>query len=467
MKSDARSFTQLALLVTLALATPNPAVVRAAAQTPSKPNVLMVVADDLNHWVGHLGRNKQVLTPNIDRLAARGVTFANAHTAAPACNPARAAWMSGLRPSTTGVYDNAVDWRPHIAKEKTLVSHFRANGYTTLGVGKIYHGLFDRKEEWDEYGTERRKPCKLLNATDGVGGIKFSPVDCEDDAISDYSVATYGIEQLQRKHTKPFLLTVGFNKPHMPWNVPKKYFDMYPLAAIQLPPYREDDLADVPPAGVAMARRPGSNSPGKPSDHELMLASGRWKEAVQAYMAAISYVDGQIGRVLDALDASPYRDNTIVVLLGDHGWNLGEKHHWRKFSLWEESTRAPFIWVAPQVTKAGTTSNRPVDFMSLYPTLSELCGLPVPAHVEGASIRALLADPAAKWDRAAVTTHEYGNHAVRTAQWRYIRYNDGAEELYDETKDPHEWTNLASDRKYASVKAELAKRLPQRNAPRP
>ena len=456
---------QLGLLVAALLIAPRPVTVSAQAQKTAKPNVLVIAVDDLNHWVRHLGRNTQVITPNIDRLAARGVTFANAYAAAPVCNPSRAALMSGLRPSTTGVYSNGIDWRPRIARDKTLITHFRTNGYTTAGAGKIYHGGFDRTDEWDEYGTERGGPCKLLNPTNGVGGIRFSPVDCRDEDISDYSIADYGIAQLRRQHQKPFLLTIGFHKPHMPWNVPKKYFDMYPLDRIELPPYREDDLTDVPPAGVKMARGPGTNVPGKPSDHELMLKSGRWKEAVQAYLATITYVDGQIGRVLDALDGSAYRDNTIVVFLGDHGWSLGEKHHWRKFALWEEPTRAPLIWVAPGVTKAGTTSNRTVDFMSIYPTLSELCGLPVPAHVEGPSIKHLLTDPAAKWDRPALTTHGYGNHAVRTAQWRYIRYQDGGEELYDETKDPFEWTNLANEKKYDKVKADLAKLLPKVNTP--
>src|SRR5262245_61790640 len=457
----------LALLVVILLIMPRPVAVSSSLQTAVKPNVLLIAVDDLNHWVGHLGRNKQVITPNIDRLAARGITFANAYCAAPICNPSRAALMSGLRPSTTGVYDNSIDWRPIIPREQTLVTHFRANGYTTAGAGKIYHGGFDRKEEWDEYGKERGGGCKMLNPTPGVGGIRFSPVDCGDEGISDYSIAEYGIAQLQRKHDKPFFLTIGFHKPHMPWNVPKKYFDLYPLDKIELPPYREDDLKDIPPAGVKMARGPGSNSPDKPSDHELILQSGRWKEAVQAYLATITYVDGQIGRVLDALDKSQYRDNTIIVFWGDHGWSLGEKHHWRKFALWEETTRAPLIWVAPGVTKAGTTSTRTVDFMSVYSTLSELCGLPIPAHVEGASIKKLLADPAAQWDRPALTTHGYQNHAVRTAQWRYIRYEDGGEELYDETKDPYEWTNLANDKKYDKVKTELVKVFPKVNRPGP
>lgn len=439
----------------------------AAAAQPARPNVLFIAIDDLNHWVRHLGRNPQVITPNIDRLAARGVTFSRAYCAAPVCNPSRAALLSGLRPSTTGVYDNETDWRPVIAPEKTLLTHFRANGYDTAGVGKIYHGSFDRQEEWDHYGTERRARCKLLNPTDGVGDIKFSPVDCRDEGISDYSIASYGIEQLQREHDKPFLLTVGFRKPHMPWNVPKKYFDMYPLEKIELPPHREDDLTDLPPAGVKMARGPGSDSPDKPSDHEAIQRSGRWKEAVQAYLATITYVDMNVGRLLDALDRSAYRDNTVVVLWGDHGWHLGEKRHWRKFALWEEATRAPLVWVAPGVTKPGSVCARTVDFMSIYPTLADLAGLPTPRHVEGVSIKKLLADPTAAWERPALTTYGQGNHAVRTERWRYIRYREGGEELYDHANDPYEWVNLAGRPEYAAVKAELKRHLPAVNTPPP
>jgi arylsulfatase A-like enzyme len=466
MKRNDLAFLLATLLLGGALLLALPRQPEKVVATAAKPNVLVIAVDDLNHWVRHLGRNRQVITPNIDRLAARGVTFANAYSAAPVCNPSRAALMSGLRPSTTGVYDNRVDWRPNISQELTLVTHFRRHGYYAAGAGKIYHGGFDRQEEWDDYYRERGGRCKLLNDTDGVGGIRFSPVDCGDEGISDYGIASYGIEQLQRKHDKPFFLTIGFHKPHMPWNVPKKYYDLYPLDQIELPPYREDDLNDIPPAGVKMARGPGSNSPDKPSDHEAMRTSGRWKEAVQAYLATITYLDMNVGRLLDALDKSAYRDNTIIVFWGDHGWSLGEKHHWRKFALWEEPTRAPFIWVAPGVTKAGTKSVRTVDFMSIYPTLADLSGLPTPKHVEGVSIKKLLADPTAKWITPALTTHGFKNHAVRTERWRYIHYENGDEELYDETKDPYEWTNVASDKKNAQVKTELAKVFPKVNKAR-
>ena len=464
MKKSFRLLLALACFLTaLVVVNDSPAQSKPAA---TKPNVLFIAVDDLNHWVKFMGRNKQVITPNIDRLAKMGVSFSNAYCAAPICNPSRAALMSGQRPSTTGVYDNNVDWRAAIAQDLTLVTYMKRNGYGTYAAGKIYHGGFDRKSEWDEYDKERAAPCKRLNDTDGVGGIKFSPLDCGDEGVSDYSIASYGVKQLQRQHDKPFFLTIGFHKPHMPWNVPKKYFDLYPLDKIELPPYREDDLKDIPAEGVKMARGPGSNSPDKPSDHELMLKSGRWKEAVQAYLATITYMDGQLGRVLDALEQSAYKDNTIIVFWGDHGWSLGEKHHWRKFALWEEPTRAPFIWVAPGVTKAGGISKRTVDFMSVYPTLSELCGLPIPKHVEGVSIKSLLANPNAKWTTPALTTHGFQNHAVRNERWRYIHYEKGGEELYDETKDPYEWTNLASDKKHDKLKAEMAKVFPKVNKPR-
>jgi len=195
-----------------------------------------------------------------------------------------------------------------------------------------------------------------------------------------------------------------------------------------------------------------------------MVESGRWKEAVQAYLAAITYADAMIGRLVDALDKSEYRDNTITVLWGDHGWHLGEKEHWRKFALWEEATRAPLIWVVPGVTKPGGVCERTVDFMSIYPTLTDLAGIATPPHVEGKSIRALLADPAAAWSQPAITTFRYNNHAVRSEGWRYIRYANGDEELYDETADPYEWTNLASKPEFAEKKSELAKFLPAENA---
>ncbi|MFO0944914.1 MAG: sulfatase [Planctomycetota bacterium] len=421
-----------------------------------RPNVLMIAVDDLNHWVGYLGRNKQTITPNIDRLAKQGASFTRSYCAAPVCNPSRAALLSGMRPATTGVYGNNDDWRNVVPPERTLITTFRNAGYYTAGAGKIYHGGFDRQSEWDDYLQDEGPSARPKGGKLGVGGILFAPVDGADEDVSDARIVAYGIEQLQKKHDKPFFLSVGLHKPHMPWYVPKKYYDMHPLDSIELPPVTDNDLGDIPPAGQKMANARG--------DHAEMLRSGRWKEAIQGYLAAVSYSDAMIGRLLDALKASEYRDNTIVVLWGDHGWHLGEKEHWRKFALWEEATRAPLLWVVPGLTKPNGVCERTVDFMSIYPTLCDLAGIPIPSHVEGKSIRSLLANPKSAWNTPALTTYEFNNHAVRSEGHRYIRYHDGGEELYDETKDPYEWTNLANQPDLASIKAELVKFMPKENA---
>jgi arylsulfatase A-like enzyme len=389
-----------------------------------------------------------------------GVSFTRAYCASPSCNPSRAALMSGLRPSTSGVYENDIDFRPHIPADKTLTTAFRQAGYYVHGSGKIYHEAYRRASEWDDYlEREGGNPPVPAGRSDGVGGIKFAPLDCKDEDLPDWKIADYAIDSLGRKHSKPFFLAVGFKKPHMPWNVPQKWFDRFPLDSIQLPPHRTDDLEDVPPAGRRMARPEG--------DHAAMVQSGRWKEAVQAYLATIAYMDMNLGRVLDALERSAYRDNTVIVLWGDHGWHLGEKSHWRKFALWEEATRAPLVWVAPGVAKPNSKCDYPVDFMSIFPTLVDLAGIPRPAHVDGVSLRPLLADPAAAWTVPAVTSYRYKNHTVRTADWRYIRYENGDEELYDIRRDPQEYTNLAARPEFAARKAELARYLPKTDAPTP
>lgn len=420
-------------------------------------NVLFIPIDDLNHWVGHLGVHPQTDTPHIDRLAAGGVSFSHAYCAAPACNPSRIALMSGLRPSTSGCYDNAQDWRPVIATDKLLNTTFLNAGYHVFGAGKIYHGSYGNTDQWSDFfgrtgGQAKRHPSAK---NDGVGGIKFYPLQGDDSQMPDFQSVSFGIEQLQRKHEQPFFLAIGLVKPHMPFSVPKKWFDKFPLESIELPPHIENDLADVPPAGVRMAKPDG--------DHAKMLESGRWKEAVQAYLATIAFADAQVGRLLDALDASEYAENTIVCLWSDHGWSLGEKEHWRKFALWEEPTRTVYIWRVPGMTPAGEVCERPVDLMSIYPTLCSLTGVDKPAHVEGEDIVPLLRDPQHSWDTPALTTFHRNNHALRDEQWRYIRYADGSEELYNHQSDPHEWTNLAEQDRFADVKARLQRFLPEKN----
>jgi len=441
------------LLLTLLLV---PCALSAAEKSP--PNVLFIAIDDLNHWVGHLGRHPQTKTPNIDRLAESGVSFTKAYCTAPACNPSRASLMSGQRPTTTGCYLNGQNWRPGISEDRLLNSHFFEAGYRVYGAGKIYHGASDRGGEWTDYFDGKGGSLTLDPSAkdDGVGGIKFGPLANTDEEMPDYGVVSYCIDRLGEESDKPFFLACGLVKPHMPFSVPKKWFDLFPLESIELPPHREDDLDDIPTAGVKMA--------GPQGDHATIVSSGRWKEAVQAYLATIAFADSQIGRLLDGLEKSPHRDNTIVCLWSDHGWSLGEKSHWRKFALWEEPTRTVYIWKVPGLTPAGERCHRTVDYSSVYPTLSSLAGLPLPGHLDGHDITPLLKDPAADWDQPAITTHGRGNHSVRVGDWRYIRYADGSEELYDQSIDPLEYTNLAGEAAQAEKIADLATYLPKSEA---
>jgi arylsulfatase A-like enzyme len=430
-----------------------------AAEAPkAKPNVLFIAIDDLRDWIGVMHRNPQTLTPNLDKLAARGTLFTRNYCAAPVCNPSRAALMSGMRPGVTGIYQNDDDWRTVINSQQTLNVQFKNNGWLTLGSGKIYHEAYDRKEDWDDYlRNPGGMPSVPKGVSDGVGGIKFAPLDCKDEDLNDWKIVNYAIEQLGKTHDKPVFLACGIHKPHMPWNVPRKYYDMHPLDKIELPPHLAPgkDLEDVPPSGKFYALHFG--------DHEQIIKAGQWKNAVQGYLAAISYTDMLIGRLMAAVDASPMKENMIIVVWGDHGWHLGEKEHWRKFALWEETTRSPLIWYVPGMTKPGSVCDRTVDFMSVYPTLCDLCGIPIPKHVQGPSIKPLLQNSEAAWNQPALTTHEFGNHAVRMPGWRYIRYQNGDEELYNETLDPNEWTNLAGNAQFAAKKAELKALLPKEN----
>ncbi len=424
-----------------------------------RPSFLFIPIDDLNHWVGHLGRHPQTKTPNIDRLAKMGVSFTKAYCTAPACNPSRASLMSGLRPTSTGCYDNGQNWRPGISEDLLLNTVLSKNGYRVYGAGKIYHGAGDRGGLFDDYfagkgGALKRHPDAKDN---GVGGINFAPLACTDEEMPDHAVVSWCIEKMNEKSDRPFFIAAGLVKPHMPFSVPKKWFDMFPLDQIQLPPHLTDDLADVPPAGVKMAKPDG--------DHARIVASGRWKEAVQAYLATIAFCDYQVGRLLDAWEKSPRRDSTVICLWSDHGWSLGEKSHWRKFALWEEPTRTVHIWKVPGLTPADVRCDRPVDYSSIYPTTLALASIPIPSHADGKDVSSLLRDPASSWSQPAITTHGRGNHAVRSEDWRYIRYANGDEELYHDAKDPLEYVNLAAKPEFSAKKAELAAYLPKTEKP--
>ncbi|MEX2214993.1 MAG: sulfatase [Phycisphaeraceae bacterium] len=450
----------LVYLFALAIFLSNLTASPALAADAKKPNVLFIAVDDLNDWINVMGGSPTpIKTPNFDRLAARGMLFTNAQCAAPACNPSRAALMTGLRPSSTGVYHNDQPWRPAMPKAVTLSQHFMSQGYTALGAGKIFHGGFDDDASWNDYFKKGGDPKPKVASVSGLkkGHFDWGPVDANDEDMNDYRVVSWCIEQLQKPREKPLFLACGIFRPHLPWYVPQKYFDMYPLAKIRVPNVPAGDLKDVPAAGVKIARPEG--------DHAAVTQNDQWKQAVQGYLASITFADAQLGRLLEALDKSPAKDNTIIVLWGDHGWHLGEKEHWRKFTLWEEAARVPMMIVAPGVTKAGAKCDKPVNLIDLYPTLIELCSLDARQELEGVSIVPLLKDAEAKWDRPSLTTHGRSNHALRSEQWRYIRYADGSEELYDHDSDPNEWKNLAGDSQYSAVKADLAKWLPQKNVP--
>ncbi len=432
-----------------------------------KPNVLFIAIDDLNDWIGCLGGHPDIKTPNLDRLAGRGVLFTNAHCSAPACNPSRASLMTGIRPSTSGVYYNANPWRksPVLEDAVTLPQHFMAHGYRVVGGGKIYHGGFPDPPSWQEYFPSqiKNKPDdpipenRPLNGIPRTAHFDWGPVPVDDEAMGDYQVADWAIGELQKKHDTPFFLGCGFFRPHLPWYVPKKYFDMYPLDKVTLPEIQQDDLDDVPPLGQKMAKPQG--------DHRKVIQHKQWAKAVQGYLASIRFTDACLGRLIDAFDKSAYKDNTIIVLWSDHGWHLGEKLHWRKFALWEEATHNVMMMIAPDVTRPNQRCSRPVTLLDIYPTLIELCQLKDKPELEGQSLVPLLKDPSAEWDRPALTTHGHQNHSLRTERWRYIRYSDGTEELYDHDNDPLEWTNLATNPKYAETRKKLAAWLPKTNVP--
>lgn len=450
-----------------------------SAFAAERPNVLFIAVDDWNHWVGCLG-HPQAKTPNVDRLAERGMLFTNAHCTVSVCNPSRAAVMTGLRPETTGVFENSHRLRKKVPDLVTLPQHFRAHGYRAEGGGKIYHDVppfCDDSQSWDDYfwwnehgpkggkaGGGFRSPYSIAPDPELPGrpireitkltkrNFEWGGVDQAEEDWPDFQVASWASEFLTKPQAKPFFLAVGIFRPHVPWFNPQKYFDLYPEDEIELPPVKEDDVDDL--GEWARKRAMDRNS-----KHDKVIEFGEWKAAVQAYLASISHADANIGRVLDALDSGPHKDNTIIVLWSDHGYHLGEKGHWHKRTLWERATHVPLIVVAPDVTQPGQRCAQPVNLIDLYPTLVELCGVPQREELAGHSLFPLLRDPNAHWDHPSITTYLAGNHAVRSKHWRYIRYATGDEELYDHRNDPNEWNNLAGNKEFDSIRQKLAAEL--------
>ena len=462
----------------------------AAETPPARPNVLFIAVDDLNDWINCLGGRKNVHTPNLDRLAQRGVLFTNAHCAAPSCNPSRVAMMTGVAPSSSGIYHNGQQWResPQLAKAVTLPEHFRNGGYTAYGGGKIFHALSwitdgygkqqNESKLWDHYWPSATSPMpdpqwpaaavanraangylhsKPIAVGKEIKGrpphyFDWAPDDQPESGTADYQVVDWAIGELAKQRDKPFFHAVGIFRPHIPWYAPTKYFDLYPAKDVFLPKVKDDDLADVPSAGQRSIRK---------AWHRWLVANDEWRGAVRGYLASISFADAQVGRLINALDKSPHAKNTIVVLWSDHGMHLGEKQQWEKFTLFEEATRVPLIVIAPGVTQAGSVCSRPVSLLDVYPTLNELCSLPKGDDLDGLSLVPLLRNPQAERERPAVTTWGKDNHAARGRRYRYIRHPDGTQQLYDHKVDPNEWNNLAGDPQFADVIASHRKWLPK------
>jgi len=451
----------------------------APVASAEKPNVLFIAMDDLNDWIGCLGGHPQTITPNLDRLAASGMLFRNAYCPAPSCNPSRSAVFSGRPPHRTGLYQNTQKLRDVMPDEVLLPRHFSNHGYWSAGSGKMLHYMID-PQSWDDYFPEKSKDNPFPRSYDPpnrpvslpvAGPWQYRETDwaalnvTNEQFGGDWLVTKWIGEQLQQPREKPFFLACGIYRPHEPWFVPKQYFEPFPLESIQLPPgYKENDLEDVPAEGQRIARN-------RYFPH--ILKHKQWKQGIQAYLASIHFADAMLGRVLDALESSPHRDNTIVVLWSDHGWHLGEKEHWQKFTPWRAAARVPLMIRVPQGTpglpegtKPGGLCDRPVNLVDLFDTLTALCGLPSKPGTENHSLIPLLRDPGALWPHAAITHLDHPeNIAISTERWRYIRYRDGGEELYDIQTDPHEWTNLASNPEHAATLAEMRTHVPEQIAP--
>ena len=439
-----------------------------AAAAAERPNVLMIAIDDMNDWVGCVGGHPQAKTPEIDRLAARGTVFINAHCQSPLCNPSRSSLMTGLRPSTTGIYGLAPGPRAveMLKDHETLPQALRRAGYHTFTCGKVYHdGSIPKslqKDEFEFWGPAPgmpRPPKRFVETPEKHPAMDWGVYPENDEEQADWKIATAAIGALeQAPPDRPFFVACGFRLPHVPCYASQKWFDLHPEAGVRLPPYRADDRDDLPRfAGYLHWRLPEPRL-------KWLQESNQWRPLVRAYLASTSFMDSQVGRVLAALKATGREENTIVVLWGDNGWHLGEKGITGKNTLWNCSTRVPLVFAGPGVATGGRCS-RPAELLDVFPTLLEMSGRPPRNDLEGHSLVPQLKDAAASRPWPAITTHNHDNHTIRTERWRYIRYADGSEELYDEQADPNEWRNLAADPKWAEAKQEMARWLPKVNRP--
>ncbi|MFN7964011.1 MAG: sulfatase [Thermoanaerobaculia bacterium] len=433
---------------------------------PRHPSVLFVSIDDLNDWTGGLGGHPQVRTPHLDGLAARGRSFTRAFCSASLCNPSRSSLLTGLAPTTLGLFDNTTNFRSLRPAAQTLPQCFAAAGYRTVGIGKIFHNSFPDSISWQEeypfasFRDRRLKQRPLTPLTirpeaadtDLERRFDFGPVPFADEELADGKVLAQALSVLASAGPEPLFLGVGFARTHIPWYVPERYFELYPLESVALPELRPDDLDDVGPlARDWVERQRISDDLDRPE-----IA----RRAVRAYLAAVSFVDALVGRLLEAWWASPHGREGLVVLWSDHGFHHGQKRHWRKETPWREGTRVPLLLAAPWLPSPGVPCNQPVSLLDLYPTLAELAGLEAPRDLDGRSLLAQLEEPSAPRERPAVMSWRPGSAAVVAEYHRLIRYQDGFVELYDHREDPREWVNVAGRPENRARVAELSRFLP-------
>jgi len=432
------------------------------------PHILFIAIDDLNDWTTLFDPNNPIQTPNLVRLAGRGMFFTRGYCAAPACNPSRTAIMTGLMPSSSGIYNNGQSRVEIIPDQVVLPQYLNQYGYATNGAGKIYHHGRPGDDDPDNPSFEKffkmlpaRAPEKNYNGyTELEAPLNRVWFDWgeHDQKMIDIDMVEYIEAVMDEQWDRPTFLAAGIFKPHLPFYAPAENFKKYPKTEMVFPLQPEDDLEDVP----EIAKRMAHTEPffREHTGEAIPWSAGSYERLVQCYQASADFADQMVGRLLDKLDANGRADNTIIVLWADHGYHLGDKESFVKFTLWEKANHVPFIIVAPGISSPGTTCAHPVSLIDIYPTLLDLAGLPAKENLDGQSLVPLLKDPEMDWERPAIMTHGRGNHAVRTKRWRYIRYSDGSEELYDHNIDPWEWTNLANKSGFDDVKASHQKWLP-------
>lgn len=443
-----------------------------SAAPTQRPNVLFITVDDLNDWISPLEGHPNMVTPNMQRLKERGVIFSNTYCQAPISGPSRTSFLTGLYPSVSGVYyqigdDKLKSNSEPIAATEFLPKYFELNGYKTMAAGKIFHngdktGVFQEYGgNWGIYGPSPEKRFKYDPLW--FGKPKGTQTDWgvypeKEEDMPDHKTVEWCIAKLKEKHDKPIFLAAGLVRPHVPWYVQQKWFDLITMQMATYPPYNPDDYDDLPPIAKRITETPMM------PDMDWLIETGYWKEIIHAYMACVAFADYNVGRLLDALDASPYGKNTIIVMCGDNGYELGQKGRFAKQALWRTSLNVPLIISVPNGVK-NSRCDANVGLIDLYPTLVDLCSLPANKNNDGRSLAPLLKNPAAAWDYPAYSWFGPKNQSVFYEQYQYIRYSNGAEELYDLKNDIEEWYNLAAKPEYKSVLEMMRTKLKPVGAP--